>query len=430
VNLDPDFKSVIDHLSIDSVAFLESLSLPHQTTIRRHALKSDSKHFHGLDTVPWCDRGYTLNERPRFNQEPSFLSGEYYVQESSSMFLHYVLSQLNLPESSIILDACAAPGGKSTIVLDHMKGKGTLISNEVIRSRAKVLSENLVKWGYHNYIITNSDLSKFSDSELFDLVLVDAPCSGEGLFRRDPNAMGHWSLDHVKHCSLRQKRILKDSIKLIKAGGYLIYSTCTYNRQENEEQIQWLIEEHGFEYQFISFPEDWNIQQSELGLRFFPHLIKGEGLFMAVLQKKGDLENQVTFQKQSNINSKVINALTKWTGLDKNEHYSMFQDGIVLYTGHVPFETFKKQRIYSFGRHLGKIIHGNLRPHPHFAFCIGFGDLIQRKELGRSEIIQVINRNLVDSIGESGWTLLTYRNNGLYWAKTVKNKYKVQYPKF
>lgn len=438
MNFNPDFKSVIKSLSIDTDSFLESLSTPHQTTIRRHAIKSNNNDYKHLDSVPWCKHAYTLPERPHFNKEPSFLTGEYYVQESSSMFLHHVLGQIQLPETPLVLDACAAPGGKSTIILDHLKGQGTLIANEVIRSRAKVLSENLVKWGYHNYVITNSDLSKFNNSALFDLVLIDAPCSGEGLFRRDPSAMQHWSLDHVNHCAARQKRILSDTAGLIKSGGYLIYSTCTYNKRENEEQIDFLIKEHDFEYHRIDCNEEWKIMQSELGLRFFPHLINGEGLFMAVLRKnqsqsRNENENMFADRQKHNVNSfskKDLQMISQWTGHEDPGLYKEFQDGIVMYSGHVAYEYFKKQRIYSFGRHLGKIIYGELRPHPHFAFSLEFHNKLRQQELKRSDIIQLMDRNLVNSLGESGWTLLTYRSNGLYWAKTVKNKYKVQYPKF
>lgn len=432
MKIHPDFLWTLDGLSIDTKSFIESLSIPYQTTIRRHAIKSDAAYYTEFSTVPWCDHSYVLPERPHFNKEPSFLTGEYYVQESSSMFLYHILQQLDLPNSPAVLDACAAPGGKSTILLDHLQGEGTLIANEVIRSRAKVLSENLVKWGYNNYIITNSDISKFSQVELFDLVLIDAPCSGEGLIRRDPNAMDHWSLEHVKHCAARQKRILNDTIDLIKPGGYLVYSTCTYNAQENEEQIQSLIQHHKFDYQYINYPTEWNILQNELGLRFFPHLIDGEGLFMAVLKKKGNCKELrlVRDQNQNNLPQKSLKHLYTWTGYQDPGYFSTYQEGIVLYSGHLSLDQFKKQRIYSFGRHMGKLIRDKLRPHPHFAFSIEFNPNLQRKELSKSVMIKLMDRNLVNSLGESGWTLLTYRDNGLFWAKPVNNKYKVQYPKF
>jgi len=435
VNFNSDFKSVIKSLPIEANVFLESLSTPHQTTIRRHAIKSNGDNYKSFSKVPWCQHAYILPERPHFNQEPSFLTGEYYVQESSSMFLDHILNQLHLPETPLILDACAAPGGKSTIILDYLQGKGTLIANEVIRSRAKVLSENLVKWGYHNYVITNSDLSKFSDSHSFDLVLIDAPCSGEGLFRRDPSAMDHWSLEHVKHCAARQKRIFNDTLKLVKPGGYIVYSTCTYNKQENEEQIEFLIKEHDLEYCTIDYPKEWKIVQTDLGLRFFPHLTNGEGLFMAVLRKnenENHCGNRKVFadKQMKSFSKKDLQVIHRWTGSDNPEFYVEYQDGIIMYTGHINHELFKKQRIYSFGRHLGKLIHEELRPHPHFAFSFEFSDHIRQQELKRSDIIKLIDRNMVESLGESGWTLLTYRGNGLYWAKSLKNKFKVQYPKF
>ena len=201
--------------------------------------------FHSLVKI-WI----LFNERPSFTLDPSFHGGKYYVQEASSMFLEqafcatYQFSRIALN----VLDLCAAPGGKSTHLLSLMNKNSLLVSNEVIQSRAAILSENIQKWGHGNVIVTNNDPKDFQRLPgFFDVIVVDAPCSGEGLFRKDPNALKEWSEDVVALCSRRQRRILNDVWPTLKTGGLLIYSTCTYNADENEENLKWLKEEYHVE---------------------------------------------------------------------------------------------------------------------------------------------------------------------------------------
>lgn len=434
--LPKDFIHEIDSLSIDTQALCDSIFTPPKTTIRRHRHKSDPAHYSSLIQVDWCPLAYYLVERPKFTEEPSFLSGEYYVQEASSMFLHHVLRQISLLdqiEDPLILDACAAPGGKSTILLDYLDGRGTLVANEVIRSRAKVLSENIIKWGYSNTIITNSNLSRFSKDTQFDMILVDAPCSGEGLFRKDPKAIDHWSREHVNHCSARQKRILEDAVKLLRPGGYLIYSTCTYNMKENEEQVNRLLQQSSFSIVDIKCPSNWSIHTTNAGFRFFPHLIDGEGLFMTVLQKEAEtfVDSPTRYNDTNTLIDKKEHAcLSEWLRQSEIQHFRRYQNTIVHYTGKVDYQIFKGQRIYSFGRQIGKLIKDDLRPHPHYAYSNYIAKNIATKELSKDAMLSVVNRKILPSTSETGWTLLTYRGNGLFWAKSIKHKYKVQYPKY
>lgn len=436
MELPKDFIDEINKLDIDAQAFFDSLSTPAKTTIRRHRHKSKATNYSSLKQVDWCPLAYYVLDRPKFNNEPSFLSGEYYVQEASSLFLHHVLRQIPLLdkiEHPLILDACAAPGGKSTILLDYLDGRGTLVANEVIRSRAKVLSENIIKWGYSNSIITNSDLSRFSKDTQFDLILVDAPCSGEGLFRKDPKAIDHWSIEHVQHCSARQRRILEDAIELLRPGGYLIYSTCTYNQKENEDQVNRLLQQASFSLVDIQCPAEWRIHSTETGFRFFPHLIDGEGLFMTVLQKQNrslTSSSNRSIEPKAIIDKKEHMQLSEWLATSEIQHFQRFQDTIVHYTGKLDHALFKGQRIYSFGRQMGKLIHGELRPHPHYAYSLAIAENIATHELSKADMVSIMDRKIRPSISETGWTLLTYGGNGLYWAKTINGKYKVQYPKY
>ncbi|MES1226926.1 MAG: RsmB/NOP family class I SAM-dependent RNA methyltransferase, partial [Bacteroidota bacterium] len=177
--------------------------------------------------VPWSSNGYYLSERPSFTTDPLFHAGAYYVQEASSMFLEEAVKQTcDLSKPLKVLDLCAAPGGKSTLLQSIISNESLLISNEVIKSRVNILSENITKWGAANVVVTNNDPKDFQRlPEYFDLIVIDAPCSGSGLFRKDPEAITEWSSDNVMLCSQRQQRILADILPCLKPGGILIYST-------------------------------------------------------------------------------------------------------------------------------------------------------------------------------------------------------------
>ncbi len=235
--------------------------------------------------VPWCDTGYYLEERPLFTADPLLHAGVYYVQEASSMFLKHIAKAF-LSQAENVLDLCAAPGGKSTLLLESLPDHTLLVSNEIIRSRAQILAENITKWGNSNVVVTNNAPKDFRQFPgFFDAVLVDAPCSGEGMFRKDAGAIKEWSMQNVQNCAIRQKSILQDVWGSLKDSGLLIYSTCTYNREENEEQIAWICGELGAEHLKIDISDFDGIVESDLGYRFYPHKVQGEGLFMAVLRK-------------------------------------------------------------------------------------------------------------------------------------------------
>ncbi|HTF16977.1 MAG TPA: hypothetical protein VK658_02830 [Chryseolinea sp.] len=242
-------------------------------------------------SVPWSSYGRYLSQRPSFTFDPAFHAGAYYVQEASSMFLEQAFLQIGgNAEGLTVLDLCAAPGGKSTHLLTMMASDSVLVSNEVIRSRASILSENIQKWGHHNAVVTSSDPHHFASLDsVFDIAVVDAPCSGEGLFRKDPAAISTWSPENVVLCARRQQRILEDVWPAIKSGGYLIYATCTYNEQENEANLSRLLNRGDAESVAIRTDPRWNItevnQHGVQAYRFYPHKTLGEGFFMAVIRK-------------------------------------------------------------------------------------------------------------------------------------------------
>lgn len=279
----------------DAEQLLSSLEEIPPVSLRLHPLKGNNL-FSEAERVPWCPQGRYLTERPAFSLDPLLHAGAYYVQEAGSMFLEQAFSSLQLPENPVVLDLSAAPGGKTTHLLSLLQGKGLLLSNEPIASRVNPLIENSVKWGYPNQIITQNDPADFSKSGLlFDAIVLDAPCSGEGMFRKDPQSVAHWSPEHVQHCALRQKRILEDIWPCLKTGGFLIYSTCTFNRSENEEILNMLVEKR--EAVMLALPPilhnaNPNTQNTSFA-RFWPHLVKSEGFSLGLVQKTSGPEIKV-----------------------------------------------------------------------------------------------------------------------------------------
>lgn len=243
--------------------------------------------------VAWSSAGYYLPVRPTFTFDPLFHAGCYYVQEASSMFVEQALRRY-VHRPSVMLDLCAAPGGKSTLARSILPEGSLLVANEVMRNRAQVLAENIIKWGHPGVVVTNNDPADFTGLEqVFDVILTDVPCSGEGMFRKDQVAVDEWSVDNVALCRQRQRRILRDIWGCLKPGGLLIYSTCTFNREENEDNVRWIADEWGAEILPVEVKEEWGITGNLTGTdfpvyRFLPHRTVGEGLFLAVLRKQGE----------------------------------------------------------------------------------------------------------------------------------------------
>lgn len=248
----------------------------------------------GAEPVKWSDSGYYLPERLSFTFDPLFHAGAYYVQEASSMFLEQVVCTY-LQNPVKCLDLCAAPGGKSTHLLSTLPEGSLLVSNEVIRTRSNILAENITKWGYANSVVTNSDPEDIGKlTHFFDVVVADVPCSGEGMFRKDTDSTDEWSVANVELCASRQRRIIHDVWNALAPGGLLIYSTCTYNTEEDEENIHYFTRELGAEALPVPLKDEWMVtgalRYTHPVYRFFPHKTKGEGFFLAVLRKpEGDL---------------------------------------------------------------------------------------------------------------------------------------------
>jgi len=266
-------------------ALLNALCEPSPVSVRYNARKQQPPA--AAVPVPWCSDGVYLTQRPVFTLDPLLHAGAYYVQEASSMFLAQLQPFINeLGSRCRALDLCAAPGGKSTLLAGMLPDDALLVCNEVIRPRAAILQENMSKWGFQNIVVTSADPQKFGAlSSFFDMLLIDAPCSGEGLFRKDPAAIGEWSSANVALCAERQRRIVADAWDTLREGGLLVYSTCTFNRRENEENIMWITKNLGAELLTIPLNPAWGVVASEAGYRFYPHKVRGEGFFVSVMRK-------------------------------------------------------------------------------------------------------------------------------------------------
>jgi 16S rRNA C967 or C1407 C5-methylase (RsmB/RsmF family) len=301
-----------------------------------------------FDKVPWCPEGFYLSGRPQFTFDPLFHAGCYYVQESASMFITHVikwameapannhpLSIINFPLQA--LDLCAAPGGKSTAMRTVLPEGSVLVSNEPIPTRAQILLENITKWGWPDCIVTNNYPRDFRKAKMtFDLILCDVPCSGEGMFRKDPATISEWSLQNVEKCWRLQREIVADAWGCLNPGGLLIYSTCTYNIKENEENVRWILDTYDAEALTIPTDPSWNITGSLLPgfdapvYRFIPGITRSEGLFLCVLHKRGVRSEECgvrnVLQKIGRL--KVISLLTPPSSLLETKVDLSYQDAL------------------------------------------------------------------------------------------------------
>ncbi len=255
--------------------------------------------------VSWCPEGFYLEGRPQFTFDPLFHAGCYYVQEAASMFVTHILRELSILSPLNVLDMCAAPGGKSTAMLSVLPEGSMLVSNEPIPTRAQILLENITKWGAKNCTVTNNYPRDFKKAKAkFDLILCDVPCSGEGMFRKDPATISEWSLQNVEKCWRLQREIVADAWECLNPGGILIYSTCTFNTKENEENVRWIMDTYDAEVIDIPTDPSWHITGSLLEgfdapvYRFIPGITRSEGLFVCVLRKSNHSSSLFTLNSK------------------------------------------------------------------------------------------------------------------------------------
>ncbi len=406
-------------------------------------------------TVPWCPSGRYLESRPSFTFDPLFHAGAYYVQEASSMFVGEVLRQC-LGEAPVrMLDLCAAPGGKSTLARSVLPPGSLLVANEVIRTRAQILAENLTKWGHPDVVVCNNDPADFAPlEELFDVILTDVPCSGEGMFRKDAAAADEWSPENVELCSRRQRRILADVWPALKPGGWLIYSTCTYNIREDEENVLWACRELGAEPVSLQVPDAWNITGSLLSdaalpvYRFLPHKTKGEGFFLAVLRKTeaspvsasaGQVRSSArSGKKQSgkaaSFPKDLLQRAHTWVcGVDDYEWLTENGVASLFPQAHVELLPLLRRqlRVMQAGVAVGEVKGRDLIPRHALAMSrLLNAEAFPREELSYEQAVAYLRREAIvlDNTHAPGFVLVTYQGRPLGFVKQVGNRANNLYP--
>nr|WP_318273081.1 RNA methyltransferase [Odoribacter sp. AF21-41] len=444
ISLPPAFTERMQQLlGNESETFFQALVSESPTSIRLNPKKTANTDLPFSELlsrqVPWCSNGYYLKERPSFTSDPLLHGGAYYVQEASSMFLQVVLQQISGDTPLRVLDLCAAPGGKSTLLANNLPKDSLLVSNEVIKSRASILKENIIKWGYDHIVVTNSDPNRFTGMKgAFDMILVDAPCSGEGMFRKDEKAIMEWSENNLRLCEERQKRILSDVWDALAPGGYLVYSTCTYNPGENEDILNWILTT--FDASSVEIRHNFTAITPSLsplhGYHFYPHKTSGEGLFMGVIQKNDGTPFTMKKEKRATPSPAVklpVDILPLLPDMTTYTPYIAGETLGILPKQHAEFIQYlsSKAGVIYKRCEIGECIKGKTKP----AHALALYHKLQQKHVTRQEVdlstaLQFLRKEDIRFEAPQGeWILITYKGIGLGWVKEVGNRVNNYYPK-
>lgn len=413
-------------------AFVKALDTTSPTSIRLNPLKQ----YHPVgQKIPWCEQGYYLDTRPVFTLDPLWHAGTYYVQEASSMLLEQALIQsMDLSQPLVALDVCAAPGGKSTHLLSLLSRSSLLVSNEVIRGRAGILAENIQKWGHAHAVVTQSDPEHFAAlTGLFDVIVVDAPCSGEGLFRKDAEAASEWSVDHARLCSLRQQRIVQSVWQALAEGGVLIYSTCTYNPEENENLLARFVQSHGAEVVPLVLNAAWGVEEREIGYQCYPHRVQGEGFYFAVLRKTEATAPTSVYAKVQKVNKAAAEKASAW--LRDPQRFLIQEQGELLLAipeSHHKLIDVLSHRVKTIQRGLavGRLKHDKLIPEHAVALSVELNqDTHPTLNLSYEEAIAYLRKDVLNvAEGEKGFALVSYQHVPLGWINRLGNRINNLYP--
>ncbi len=405
--------------------------------VRTNSRKDCGDLFAGAAPVPWCRSGFYLDQRPKFTLMPELHAGGFYVQDPSSMILRTITEMICGGKPSVVIDFCASPGGKTTAAIDALPDGSVVIANEFEPSRVGALKENITKWGYPGVAVTNAPTSAFrSLSERADIAIVDAPCSGEGMMRKDPDARKQWSPALVEQCARLQRDILADAAETVRPGGYLVYSTCTFNTAENEKMLDFIGDELGLESFDTGIAEAFGISSgfsARPALRFMPHITRGEGLFAGVFRKPGS--SPLTVSERLTRPGKR-NLAEGHHLLDRPEGYEFSTIGNKSFA--VPGKLAnllsmlpKKTRISCSGVELGETKGKDFIPSPSLALsCALKRGVYPEVSLSREEALAFLRREVITlpSSTEKGFCLICYGGLPLGWAKNIGNRANNLFP--
>lgn len=429
--LKPDLREALrNNLGDGSAAFEHSFAGPIPVSVRLNPSKRSN--IIG-EPVPWCSHGVYLKERPVFTLDPHLHAGAYYVQEASSMVLAQCFRAAGLPSAPLVaLDLCAAPGGKSTHLQRLLPAGSLLVSNDVDRRRASVLCENVWKWGASGTAVCNDVPERFGAlGPTFDLVLVDAPCSGEGLMRKDDFAVEQWSPRLVQECSTRQHSIIDAVWPAVKPGGALVYSTCTFEPSENEHQVQRMIDLFGAHHIDVALDAEWGMERGRngLGIRCVPPLVRGEGLFMAVLRKPGErpeplFEEQSPAQRGFDLHDFIDPAMD----IRITEH-----EGIAHAVGPATEKLVRRiahtVRCIAPGIPVAERRGNSWAPHAALALCPSLlNNKSARLDLNEADALRYLRGETLPATNSSGHALAAYDGHALGWLKGAGNRWNNRWP--
>lgn len=420
-------------------AFLENYENNKYQALRYNPLKSKERLF-GNEPVLWEENGYYYEENEKPGKHPYHEAGVYYIQEPSAMApVHF----LEPKPYEFILDLCASPGGKSTQIGGKMEGKGILFSNEIHPQRAKILSENIERMGIPNSIVFQETSERLSERfpEFFDKILVDAPCSGEGMFRKNEEAVKEWSLENVSECAKRQDGILDNAAKMLKPGGRLVYSTCTFSEEENEGSIRRFLEKHS-DFFVKKVTPIGQMVQNEYGIRLWPHKIKGEGHFLSVLEKEGILEERKETVCYPLCKGKSLqqykeffefcqeNQLLEHPLVDfENGTYVTFGEQLYLVPKNTP--NLDKLKVLRAGLHVAAIKKSRIEPAHALSHILSSKDMKNAISFEKDslQIRQYLNGQTINIEDGKGWMLVCVDGYGLGFGKATGGILKNHYPK-
>ena len=417
--------------------FVQALETEPVVSIRFNGRKMEADS--SLNAVPWASAGRYLESRPVFTADPLFHAGCYYVQEASSMFVEQAVRQyVDRPVRA--LDLCAAPGGKSTLLLSQLPQGSMLVSNEPVPLRAQILAENVTKWGNVASLVTRNEPADFAPfRNFFDFVLVDAPCSGEGMFRKDSYAVEQWSVSNVEQCARRQREIVADIWESLRPGGLMVYSTCTFNREENEDCVEWIANELGAEVLKLEISDEWNITGSLTteGLpvyRFIPGYTAGEGLFLAVLRKDGSSTAvQPKAPRMQLAPAKLKSEVAKWIVAPGDFDFVMQGDTVIAMPKEHTVAMLalqQKLKVLHMALPLAEVKNNKILPLHALAMSTELvAQAFNTVELEREKALAYLHREaLLFADAPVGHLLLTYKGTPIGFVKNIGNRANNLYP--
>lgn len=413
----------------------EGLQAPPSVSVRLNSGKGMTPHS-GTAKVPWCAQGIYLDSRPQFTFDPAMHQGLYYVQDASSMIYNHIISQLVGSEPVNYLDACAAPGGKTTAAIDALPSGSLVVANEYMFQRAEILAENIIKWGYPNCIVTRGDTARFRKTgAIFDIIAADVPCSGEGMFRKDPEAVAQWTPALVEECAAKQREIVENLWRALRPGGYLIYSTCTFNRTENEDMAAFILENFDAEAVDPVFPEEWNIVSRDNCHHFIPGKVKGEGLTVAIFRKQGDTQNRnsaaTSKKKAKKDTAKIPDTVKEWVKDSDQFKFTITDDKLIAASPSREADAVASacDVIYR-GIEIATVKGKDFIPTQALALSTALnGQAFNTAEVDYATAISYLRREtIILEDAPRGFVLLLYKGNPLGFVKNLGNRANNLYP--